>query len=263
MRLKFIHITDLHLSSDESELIHNIPIYKVLDSILSYISERVNEFDFILITGDISDTGNLNSYITARTKFEEINLPIYWLPGNHDNLDHISHFNNTQNILGEKCFAKNGYIFLLLNSVAIDESGNNRNRGLISDSELIFLRQCLESNIDREIIIALHHPPVKSGTWKDDRMLLNTQEFFTELKNYKNIRAILYGHQHQEFQVNINNILYYSPPAASFQFSKDVKWAFDTKGPGFGIVSISENGEISTENIFLNIEIYPIYTKRS
>jgi 3',5'-cyclic-AMP phosphodiesterase len=92
-------------------------------------------------------------------------------------------------------------------------------------------------------------------------MLLNTEDFFIAIKDYKNIRAVLYGHQHQEFQAQINDILYYSPPAASFQFSKDIKWAFDSKGPGFGIISITENREISTENIYLDIKINPIYTK--
>ena len=261
MKIKFIHITDIHLSSDENELLHNIPIYEVLDSILNTISEKMSGIDFILITGDISNVGDINSYLTARNKFGGINLPVYWLPGNHDNLECIVNFNNNQNILGDKLFFMNGYLFILLNSVAIDENGKNRNSGVLGDRELTFLKHSLLTNIDKEVIIALHHPPVKSGTWKDDRMLLNTQEFFNALKDYKNVRAVLYGHQHQEFQIMINDILFYSPPAASYQFSKDIKWAFGIKGPGFGIVSITDNGDISTENIYLDIKINPIYTK--
>ncbi len=252
---KFIHITDSHLL-EGNLLLHNIPIREVHNKIISEIVTIENEIDFILITGDISDDGSVESYTTAVEIFSMINKPVYWIAGNHDNLNSILNFNNGKNIKSDKFFSINDTYFILLNSVVVALDGNNRSSGILTTDELAFLKKHLGRTNSKPVVIALHHPPINSYTWKDSRMLLNTSDLFEIINEYSNIKLVLYGHQHQAQETIINNVKFYSPPSASFQFDKNIKWGFENSPPGFGIVN---SITFECENRYIDYEITPIY----
>jgi len=258
METKFVLITDSHLLAGNSKL-HNIPIEEVHKIIVAEIKEIEHEIDFILHTGDISDDGSQESYFTAVEIFSALEKPVYWIAGNHDNLKAITGFKNESNINSSKSFSHNGTTFILLNSVVLASDGKNRSRGVLTSSELQFLKDSLEASKSNAVVIALHHPPIKTRTWKDERMLENTKEFFEILNSFDNYKLVLYGHQHHEQETVIDNAKFYSPPSASFQFDRKIKWAFEDSPPGYGIICIKNSNTFECENRFLNMKIEPIY----
>lgn len=258
MTIRFIHITDSHLLGGNTKL-HNIPIREVHHKIVSEIKGIETEIDFVLHTGDISETGSVESYSTAVELFSTFSKPVYWIAGNHDNLEAINSFKNETNINSSKSFSINGTTFILLNSVVLASNGKNRSRGVLTSSELQFLKDTLEASNSNSVVIALHHPPIKTGTWKDERMLENANEFSEILNSYGNNKLVLYGHQHQAQEKVIGSTKFYSPPAASFQFDRNTKWAFEDSPPGYGIVCIKDSNTFECESRFLNMKIEPIY----
>lgn len=259
--MKFVQITDSHLLEGGNVKLHNIPINEIHVKIFSEIKKIETEIEFILVTGDISENGSDESYLNAREIFSSLNKPIYWIAGNHDNLKAIQLFNNQTNIRSEKSFTVNGIHFVLLNSVALSSDGKNRSRGVLSSKELDFLKMELEQNVTKQIIVALHHPPIKSGTWKDDRMLENAEEFLEAINQFSNVKLVLYGHQHQANETTIGETIFYSPPAASFQFDKNIKWGFDDLPSGFGVISINTFNTIECQSRYIDFETKPIYRK--
>ena len=259
--MKFIQITDSHLLEGGNIKLHNIPINEIHFKIFSELKKIETEIEFILVTGDISENGSDESYLNAREIFSSLNKPTYWIAGNHDNLKAIHWFNNQTNIRSEKSFTVNGIHFILLNSVAISSDGKNRSRGVLSISELNFLKLELEQNATKQIVVALHHPPIKSGTWKDDRMLENAEEFFEVINQFNNVKLVLYGHQHQVNETTIGGTKFYSPPAASFQFHKTIKWGFDNLPAGFGVISIYNSTTFECQSKYIDFRTNPIYSK--
>ncbi|MBL7764626.1 MAG: metallophosphoesterase [Chitinophagaceae bacterium] len=259
--MKFIQITDSHLLEGINVKLHNMPINEIHNKIISEVKKLNTEIEFVLITGDISDNGSEESYHNAKEIFSSLNKPTYWIAGNHDNLEAIHLFNNQTNIKSDKSFTSNGIHFILLNSVALSPDGKNRNRGVLSSKELAFLKLELKQNPTKQIVVALHHPPIKSGTWKDDRMLENAEEFLEVIKQYSNIKLVLYGHQHQVNETTIGETKFYSPPAASFQFDKNIKWGFDDLPPGFGVISIINDNTFECHSIYIDFQTNPIYNK--
>lgn len=83
--MKIIQITDTHLfSNDSSEIFgvkSNITFKKVIDKILT---EEIHDTDLIFLTGDISQDETVESYKKVVHHLSNINLPVYWIPGNHD-----------------------------------------------------------------------------------------------------------------------------------------------------------------------------------
>ena len=259
--MKFIQITDSHLLESGNIKLHNMPINEIHFKIFSEIKKIETEIEFILVTGDISESGSDESYLNAREMFSSLNKTTYWIAGNHDNLKAIHLFNNQKNIKSEKSFTVNGIHFILLNSVALSINGKNRSRGVLSCEELYFLKLELAQNVTKRIVVALHHPPIKSGTWKDSRMLENAEDFFEVINKYGNVKLVLYGHQHQANETIIGETKFYSPPAASFQFDKIIKWDFDDLPPGFGIISINKDDTFECQSKYIDFETKPIYSK--
>lgn len=259
--MKFIQITDSHLLEGGNIKLHNIPINEIHFKIFSEIKKIETEIDFILVTGDISDSGSDESYLNAREIFSSLNKPTYWIAGNHDNLEAIHLFNNQTNIKREKSFTANGIHFILLNSVALSSDGKNRSRGVLSSKELGFLKLELEQNTNKQIVVALHHPPIKLGTWKDERMLENASDFFEVINQFCNVKLVLYGHQHQAYEKTIGGTKFYSPPAASFQFDKNIRWGFDNLPAGFGVISSNNFTTFECQSKYLDFKTHPIYKK--
>ena len=92
-------------------------------------------------------------------------------------------------------------------------------------------------------------------------MLKNADDFFDVIDNCKNVKLVLYGHQHQTFITIRNDVIYYSPPASSFQFDRNIKWGFENSFSGYGLVQIDKNALITCDDVFVNFQINPIYAK--
>lgn len=253
--MRFVHLTDSHLTY-ANQRIYNIPIREVHLRIVDEINKLNQDIEFVIHTGDISDDGSAESYTTAVEIFSMINRSVYWIAGNHDKINSVLNFKNGKNIKSDKYFSINGTYFILLNSVVVTPDGNNRSSGILTPDELTFLRKSLYRTNSKPVVIALHHPPINSNTWKDSRMLINTSDFFEIINEYSNIKLVLYGHQHQAQETIINNVKFYSPPSASFQFDKNIKWGFENSPPGFGIIN---SITFECENRYIDYEITPIY----
>lgn len=256
--MKFIHITDSHLVNANQKMF-NIPIREVHLHIIAEIYKLKDEIEFLLHTGDISNDGSKESYENAKDLFSNFEIPVYWLPGNHDDLNEVNNFCNDKNIKCEKSFISNDITYILLNSVSLAPDGRNRNRGFLSTEQLEFLNEQINKSKLYPVVIALHHPPIKSETWKDERMLENTEEFFSIINQFNNEKLVLYGHQHQAQIKKYGNTTFYSPPAASFQFDRNIIWGFENSHPGFGIISIKNDNTFDITNKYIEFDVTPIY----
>jgi Icc protein len=259
--LKIALITDIHLVSIKSDKLYNIPICDLFATIIDTIKQNELAYDFVVLSGDLADKGCKEAYKLLCHGLSVLTIPCYWIAGNHDNLEVLQEISADWQLLNDKSFTQKGVHFTLLNSVEKDEDGKNKARGKLEKSELTFLDTDLLQYSNLPCVIVLHHPPVFSGTWKDDKMLKNYDEFFDVIDKYPNVQLVLYGHQHQVFQSVRNNVIYYSPPAASFQFDKEVKWAFENSFSGYGIIEIDNSGKISCWDKRVNFLISPIYAK--
>ncbi len=259
--INFVQITDVHLMSQKSDLLYNIPIFDLFSAIIECIKTQEHLLDFVLFSGDIADKGCQSVYELFGRVVSNLDIPCYWVAGNHDNLDVLQDVSTKWKLLNDKSFTIKQHHFILLNSVAKDEDGTNKSSGKLDKNELAFLENELLTHPLHNCIIVLHHPPVPSGTWKDNRMLKNADDFLGVIDNHKNVKLVLYGHQHQILRTVRNDVIYYSPPAASFQFDRNIKWGFENSFSGYGLVQIDKNALITCDDVFVNFQINPIYAK--
>lgn len=246
--LKIIHLTDLHIENVDSILFGQ----KTFDN-LCLIKEEIKSIaniDCIIITGDVTHSGKYTSYLLVDDVLNELSVPKYWLPGNHDLNEVMFQVAKKVKFSSEKSFSINDSKFILLNSTVRDEDNLSRNkaRGILFDYELDFLKMELENGNFNNYIVALHHPPIESGYWFDRRILQNRDEFNSIIKEHPKARLVLYGHSHYANYKLHNGLTYISSPNGSYHYDPHGNiFSLLEKKPGFGIITIDENYNINYE----------------
>ena len=198
--------------------------------------------DMILATGDISNDTGVASY----ERFVDIvkgyfpKIPIAWLPGNHDdpmNMDMVPDLP-----IGD-LVSVNGWNLILLDSRIPMEEG-----GALEENELQRLDTELARAKNKPTMVFLHHQPVPVGSrWLDQYVVKNASAFFDVIDKYDNIRAISWGHVHQEFNAQRKGVALIATPSTCIQFApKNDEFKVDDAMPGYRAYTLYSNGSFNT-----------------
>jgi Icc protein len=254
--LKIVHLTDIHLLANIESELHGVNPYTNFKEIVADL-ELVTDIDCIIITGDIANLGEYDAYFHANLILQNINVPIFWIQGNHDYSEVMLQIANKVKIKTDKSFIIKDTKFILLQSVMRDEADltKNKTRGFLYDYEISFLKRELDEDNFKHCIIALHHPPILSNTWADWRGLLNRDAFTSIVEKYPKVKIVLYGHQHITQQTMINGITYISSPPTSYQYKSDVdELSVINDKQGYCIICIDESGNVNIKMSYTKLQ---------
>lgn len=225
--LNFVHITDTHLLNHPEDTFYGLNTYKTLESVFSHIHKNYDNIDFLLLTGDVSQTGDIQSYKILNSLLQNLNLPIFCVPGNHDTPNFLQ-----QIIPSCPDNSVNTIEFGKFSVVLLDSCVENKHHGFISQDSLDQLENYLRHKKDQFNIIAIHHPPVLiNSKWLDDLGLLNKTEFLTLIEKYSQNTLVLFGHIHQEFDQQVGSLHLLSTPSTCYQFQKNTPTMHCTRTP--------------------------------
>lgn len=214
--LSFIHITDCHLGNNKNANYRGINTYKSLEKVCHQISLYLTDQQFILVTGDISQTGDKSSYEIFHSLLSQFELPIYCLPGNHDNPQVLQKFFPDSPTDTTRYLQINGIGLALINTVV-----ENEVYGEVAPLALKNLELTLQENAKIPTIVAMHHPVIMTHTpWMDEICLKNKNIVKKVLQQYENVKLVLSGHAHMLLDENIKHTRFIGPPSTCFQFKQ-------------------------------------------
>lgn len=81
--MKFIHITDLHLTAPESTLNGSNPVDR-LNACLQDIEDWHPDSAFCVLSGDLSEFSEPSTYAWLKDRLAAFSLPCFLMIGNHD-----------------------------------------------------------------------------------------------------------------------------------------------------------------------------------
>lgn len=240
--MRILQITDCHLGRDADESLLGM---KTADTLVDVLERAAQEdpFDLVLCSGDISNDGTTASY----DRFVQIirqhmpAAPVAWLPGNHDNPSSM----RTIRAAAPRSdyLSIGGWNLILLNSrVPFEE------RGELPLSELQRLERLLDSDPTTPTMIFLHHQLVPVGSaWIDQYVVSNAADFFAITDRFDNIRAVSWGHVHQEFYMVRNGVDLLATPSTCVQFKPlSDDFMVDSSMPGYRTYELHANGVYTT-----------------
>lgn len=241
--IRILQITDSHLGQYEDETLLGLRTADSLTDVLTRAQDE-DRFDLVLSSGDISNDGTIGSYNRfIRAVRQAIpNTPIAWLEGNHDD-PACMYAMSTSSVLTK--FLKIGdWQLILLNSrVPFEE------RGELPQSELDRLESLLEAEPHTPTMVFLHHQLVPVGSaWIDQYVVSNAADFFAITDRFTNIKAMSWGHVHQEFHAVRNGVDLIATPSTCVQFKpKNDGFMVDNAMPGYRVYELLSNGRYSTQ----------------
>lgn len=237
-----LHITDCHLSSQPDHEFLGLNTDESLRDVL-HLMQTQERPDLILCSGDISNDGGVASYERfvsfVREAFPE--TPLAWLPGNHDdpiNMDQV------KDLPIEAHHSVADWNFIFLDSTIPMEEG-----GEIKLNELQRMEAELQKYPDKPTIIFLHHQPVAVGSeWVDQYIVKNSDQFFEVVDRYNNVKAISWGHVHQEFTANRDGVALLATPSTCVQFVPSCDdFQVDRIMPGYRHYKLFPDGNFTTD----------------
>ncbi len=216
--VKIIQISDTHLFADDELEMFDVKSNLTFKTVMrKIINEDSHDADMIFLTGDLSQDETKKSYQKIVRHLSSLNLPIYWIPGNHDNLAKIeSVFQKARNFNRQLSLSLPHWHFIFLNT-KID----GRADGLLSLSEIKRLKnEILVSPNNKKIAVVMHHHPAPVGTPLIDHYILQNNKDFWDIVTGTNVELIICGHVHGDYRFKYNNVMIESSPATCLQWER-------------------------------------------
>lgn len=245
-QISVLQLTDLHLYAREGAKLLGVDTAKSFEAIVHTVMQQNFPYDFVVITGDISQDYSADSYRRFSDLVSPLKGKIFFLPGNHDDGPLMYRMLGEYGINTEKHVICGNWQFIFLNSEVYGVP-----HGWVQEDELRFLQDCVYQNPDLHTVVCVHHMPLLChSAWLDSQTMHNQDEFNACLLrlNFNNkIKLVLTGHIHQEFDTMQSDIRYIGSPSTSIQFAPNsADFALDYIGPGYRTFVFDPMGGIET-----------------
>ncbi len=241
MSIRIVQITDSHLFKDPQGVLAGIPTWKTFAAVLKQIEQNHADFDYLILTGDLAQDEELETYRMLREALGDWLERCRILPGNHDDRAHLRKvfpelFQDNDDPL-TFTLSSEGWKIIGLDSHIPGETG-----GRIEACQMQWLRDQLKMNPSSQTLLFLHHPPVAIRVgWLDKIGLDNAQTLIELIEASPQIKAVCAGHVHQEFEGRIGSAALYTTPSTCVQFGARTEKSFDTKAAGYRLFHLDEN----------------------
>ena len=238
---RLVQITDPHIGGRPDYQLLGLDTGHTLDEVLNTVAAQPENAELMVVTGDISANGSEAAYRRFLHKMQSFPTPWFWLPGNHDNPERMDQLAARRR--PEVASVGNWRLLLLDTSVPGQICGG------LDTHELARIEQLLAQYADHPMLVMMHHQPVPVGSnWIDGHMLKEGRERFIELvQNAGNVRAIAWGHVHQQYDSELGNIGLHATPSTSVQFTPGSgPFSIDSEMPGYRWFELYDDGRYET-----------------
>ena len=223
--LHFVQITDTHINPDRSyikDYAQYTPMIGV-DALIKELNSLPFQPDFILHTGDVAYDPFPEAYEAVKEAMSQIQVPIYYLAGNHDDSKAIQSV--LMGIDEPKEYLYYDFEAKGVHFVCLDSNGphqeENPPAGTVTQEQLDWLDEICSSDDERPLVIAVHHNAIPVQVpWLDGWMRMeNGEEFHAIVRQARDrLQGVFYGHIHQNYQTLQDGVLYVSGGSSWCQF---------------------------------------------
>ncbi|MCC6007384.1 MAG: metallophosphoesterase [Rhodobacteraceae bacterium] len=149
---RFLHLTDIHLSAGTN---HEAKA-ALLGRIAGAIPTLRHAPDFVVMSGDLVDRGDRESYAALRPLIEAFPVPVVLALGNHDRR---ASFHDVFGRAGSESSHDHDIVLGGVHVVTLDTSVPGRVAGALDEAQVEWLADAMARHPDLPKLIVAHHPP--------------------------------------------------------------------------------------------------------
>ena len=236
-----VQLTDPHIVANARLCLNTIDTSSFLREAVDTVKHLTTAPDAVVITGDLVNEGRPNQYEHLRvllTPLLSSDIPVYLMPGNHDNRAALRDAFPEHSELGtgDTCdfVVDVGAVRLIgLDTVVEGEPG-----GDLSDKQLQWLEARLRKAPKRPTMIAMHHPPFVTGIGHMDAQGLTPaarQAMEAIVSAHPQVQRVTCGHIHRSISRRWAGTVAATTPsvahAVAFDLRKDGPGAWNYEPP--------------------------------
>ncbi|MEM8949554.1 MAG: phosphodiesterase [Pseudomonadota bacterium] len=212
------HISDLHFLRKGVLSFGKVDTYAHLERCIDAIQAFEPAPDVVLITGDLTNDGDLAAYQTMADLLARVDKPLYPIPGNHDDRELIRAVFpdiRARSSEGPLCYAIEGWPVRI---VALDSSVDGKPYGRLGEAQLDWLSRTLDADAEKPTLVMLHHPPFKTGIGHMDWSMLRDSETLARvIEEHPQVERVLCGHVHRAVQTRFAGTIAQIAPGIAHQ----------------------------------------------
>ena len=245
--MRVVQITDTHLFGDARVALLKLNTQDSFEKVMDLVIRNETSIDVVLGTGDIAQDASPEAYLRVAQAMQSLKAPFYWIPGNHDRRQVMESLSPWEHAFTNLVTLGKWQIIML------DSSVMGEVYGCLNDRELQGLEKSLQavqqhSEVEH-VLVCLHHNPVEgSAAWMAGIGLHNNEEFLAVIDRFTCVRAVLYGHLHQELDFQRKGVRYLCTPSTCIQFKPEVQdFMLDDVNPAYRWLNLLPDGRIESE----------------
>jgi len=217
-------ITDCHISTPDSYLSTHYRTPEHLAHAIAHIEALHPRPDAVLLTGDLVDAGSVAEYERLRHLLEPLTLPHYLMVGNHDGRDALRAVFPDHAYLPKDGFIQYALEIDPIRLIALDTLVDGAPGGRLCAERLSWLDARLAEAPDTPTVVAMHHPPFRTGINKMDSMGLEGGDALAAvIGRYGNVERIICGHIHRPIVRRFAGTVVSVCPGTAHQIDLDLR----------------------------------------
>lgn len=240
--MKILQITDPHLFGSASGALRGVVTDTSLRRVLDEACSHLPDAAATLVTGDLVQD-DPSGYLRFCSIFGSSPRPVLCIPGNHDEPAIMRRALARPPFQVGGTFCAGGWQLILLDSCDPGHVG-----GRLTPGELERLDRALAAAPAHAMVCLHHHPIAMHSRWMDTIGLANADEFWRVLERHRHVRAVVWGHVHQEFEGTRGDVRLFATPSTGAQFLPlSERYAVDNRPPAYRTFVLHADGGMDSE----------------
>lgn len=229
--IHLVQITDTHIR-EAGRLAYNrvdtaVGLARTVQSVMALRQPP----DAVVVTGDLVDFGRPAEYQRLRGLLTPLTMPVYLMPGNHDDRDQLraafpdhpwlsQGVRTTDGALAIQYAARIGPLHLL----TLDTVVHGASHGALCDARLDWLDAQLATRTTEPVVIAMHHPPFTTLIGHMDGIGLRSgiERLRAMVSGHPNVERVICGHLHRSIDVRFGGTIATTCPGPAHQVTLDL-----------------------------------------
>ena len=250
-------ITDMHIRPRGVLACGRVDTAAHLARCVEQLNRLAPRPDLVMATGDLVDKGQPDEYRHLRELLAPLTMPVYFIPGNHDDRGALA------GEFAEHRYLREGGAFQHytiedqpVRLIALDTLIPGAPGGMMCEERIAWLAARLEEEPIRPTIIFMHHPPFTTGIAHMDELgLANAAAMGEVVARHPQVERVVCGHLHRPVQVRWHGTVAMTSPSTAHQVVLDLReeapLAYNMEPPAFLLHVWSEGAGLVTHTSYV------------
>jgi len=219
-----VQITDTHIRAPGKLAYRRVDTAAALTRTVAQVLRLPQRADAVVITGDLTDFAAPEEYAHLRRLLAPLTMPVYVLPGNHDERAALRNAFADHDYLPRDEFLQYAVVLGPLRLIALDTVVPGHGHGALCGQRLQWLEDQLDRAPATPTVVAMHHPPFATliGHMDQVGLLEGSAELAAIISRHPQVERVICGHLHRAIDMRFGGSIAMTCPGPAHQVCLDL-----------------------------------------